>query len=60
MILRSIIALICFIVVLSPNAVLAQTQSFDAWLAQTKRDAAAQGISQGTINAALNEVNGSK
>lgn len=56
MILRLSIALISFIITLSPVTSVAQTQSFDTWLAQTKRDAAAQGISQSTINAALNGI----
>ncbi len=35
---------------------LAQSQSFDQWLAQTRRDAAAEGVSQATINAALTNI----
>ena len=46
-----IIVLICFSV-----PVLAQTQDFNTWLSGIRQQAAAQGISQATINAALYNI----
>ncbi len=47
--------LLIVLIVLSPTAY-AQTGDFNTWLAQTRQDAAAQGISQSTINATLYNI----
>ena len=49
-------ALLAVVLMTISVPVKAQTQSWDSWLQGARRDAAAQGISQRTINAALNGI----
>lgn len=53
-ILGRLVVLLILLVLASP--VSAQTQSFDTWLSGVKYEAAQKGISQGTINAALQGI----
>ena len=45
-----------FVLIVVSSPVLAQSQSFNGWLSGVKNDAARQGISQTTINQALNNI----
>jgi len=51
---KTILPFVLFVFLLVPNVTHATT--FDSWLLQTKAEARAQGISEATINAALNGI----
>lgn len=48
--------LLTFVLITFSTVAHAQTQDFNVWLKEMRRDAASQGISQKTINAALNGI----